>query len=533
MKFSRLNFFNGKKKSNTFFVMVCIILLVLAVGLRFYYGSQKEGYHLDEIYSYEYIGGGEKVMPHWDDSLFNTWLTGEFFDNYITINDNEKWKFSRINEKTAMDVHPPLYYWLLHISTILVDDGEMNYAGGISLNILSFIISTILLYSLAFKILQNKYLTLIVCVLWGFSNASISSAIFIRMYEVMTIFILGVTLLIYYIFEKQQATYKNYTMLVIVAILGLLTQYLFLFFLIPMMLCISVIYFFRKQYKEVLASLIILLLSLLMAFAIFPAAKKHLFSSTYRTQEIVGKVTAKITDHFQIIVDRISEYNKIFNSDIYNGFLIIFVVVTIIALVKWNITVKKNNINDYLKFIFVILFTVLCWFLGSVYATAFADIRYIIPILPLVVLCFVSMVDYIISSQRLKYLFLGTLIILVFLRLFFGDIKYIETGTQQQWQENLENNEIPVIVIFPKKRTFTINAIVPYLVNKKQIYVTSEKDLLEANNIQSILENMNNESVYIYSVNKISEPNIFLKKGRLVYKFSYSYYNIYKFSPKM
>ena len=139
-----LEIFRMKKKD----VLIIFLLLIMGISFRVHFGFQKEYYHIDEIWSFELINVKDHLTFSRPD-FFNMWHNGDFFKKDLTIDFDEKFRFDNVTLNTANDVHPPVYYWLLHIFVLLISNGSFSMWGGIVLNIFIFIFSIVVFYRLS------------------------------------------------------------------------------------------------------------------------------------------------------------------------------------------------------------------------------------------------------------------------------------------------------------------------------------------------------------------------------------------------
>lgn len=520
------NILDDTKKRNIIFVVVCIVLLFLAVGVRIYWSNQKEAYHVDEVSSYHFIGGGSSMMPHLDAAFQDTWHDGAFFSDYVTIDADERYDFSRITDKTAQDVHPPLYYWILHLSVILVDDGDMNLWGGIALNIITFILSTILLYFLSLLVLKNKILSVGTCVLWGFSIAAISDAIFLRMYGVLTTAVIAFTLVLYYYIRAEKPTWLNYIGIIFATIAGLLTHYFFIFLFIPLSLYVFFRLLIRKTYRQLLIYTLLSIGSITIAYVLFPSARDHLFSSG-RSKEMVDKVTFPVSEKITFLVERLKEFNVIFNEQVFFGVLVIVGILLLAMIIK--LFIKRKYVATFPELTILTASVSILWVIIVLYAAPYANMRYVAPVLPLLVLSLVGAINYLFLSDKIKY---GTVIFFIlatFFQIWHGDINYISEGSYENWKSIVVDHAVPVLIISSEKRAYAINAINPYLTHREQIYVTTverSSDLISRGDLD--LHENTDKCVYLFIEKSVIDKLDFSEYGTRKFLFSHAYYDIYE-----
>lgn len=395
------------------------ILLLLNVVVLFSFGARKNGYNVDELYTY---GLSNSYFDPFIDVTENTQLSNEYIQNYFTVQEEEKFAYDSVYDNQSRDVHPPLYYFLFHTVSSFLPNVFSKWIG-ISLNIVFFILAWIILYKLAKLILKDKYLALAVPLTWGLSAGAISSVVFIRMYVLMTVFVLLTTYLHARTIKTQVFRSRDLLAILLTTFLGVMTHYYFVIFAF----FISAGYFFyllvQKKLKFLLSYVVTMSLSLVLSVLFYPAMLTHIFSG-YRGTEAVSSITNS-TSSISLIFDNFSAYYTILNQAVFNGilsYLLIAVGVVLIVvarkkfLLKFQInewktqkkTLESLEESDKTSLILLVIFTisaVMYVFIIAQVAPYKAD-RYVFPIFPLVLLVFVYLIKnslfYFIKSRKLQ-----------------------------------------------------------------------------------------------------------------------------------
>ena len=142
-----------------------------------------------------------------------------------------------------------------------------------------FAVMQFFLYKLSRNILKSKYLSLLLCLFWGFTPAAVNNTLFIRMYCMLAMWTVILMYLHSKLYQKQEPPRgREFIPLVIVTALGALTQYLFLFVAFVTAVCFCIRYLLKKQRKAFLLYGCSMLGGVLIAFALFPASISHLLS---------------------------------------------------------------------------------------------------------------------------------------------------------------------------------------------------------------------------------------------------------------
>lgn len=279
---------NGIKKITgaKWFVPVALTLIIaMQIGyLCYIFFAEKTSYHCDEVYSYglanNFYGAyleSDNVYSH-EGYHSNEWVSGELFRNYITVQPSERFRYDSVWYNQSQDRHPPLFYAFIHTISSFMPD-QFSFVPGFILNLVIFAVTQVFLYLLAKNLLRSRYLALLYCLFWGFTMAAVDITIFIRMYCMLTMW---VVILMYLHSRLYKAGDKPspglFAALGIITALGGLTQYLFYFiaFITTVIFCIY--FLINKRWKTFLIYGISMLLGVVAAFVIYPSSYRQLFS---------------------------------------------------------------------------------------------------------------------------------------------------------------------------------------------------------------------------------------------------------------
>ena len=93
------------------YTIVLVILIILQVANLIFWGGKKEGYHIDEIFSYGLSNGYYDPFPYYEtDDYFMVWHDVEFFTDYVMVPEEHRFAYDSVWYNQAADVHPPLFY---------------------------------------------------------------------------------------------------------------------------------------------------------------------------------------------------------------------------------------------------------------------------------------------------------------------------------------------------------------------------------------------------------------------------------------
>lgn len=173
---------SGKK---TKYIVCFAVLWFLQMAAACWFCARKQGFHEDEFYTYYstartngfYVEDGE-------------WMERDAYRNEFVVLPGERFQYGRVKQVQSWDVHPPMYYWVFHTAASLVP-GVFSKWIGLSVNLVFHGINLVLLTYLSYLAAgKDMRLPLLVTFVYGFCPAAMSGVVFIRMYEMLTTFVL-------------------------------------------------------------------------------------------------------------------------------------------------------------------------------------------------------------------------------------------------------------------------------------------------------------------------------------------------------
>ena len=294
-----------------------IIIILILVGIRIYFGYQKEDLFMDETFSYTLMNMKEgagmiQTAPEYN----NKWIDGKTLKNMLIVNNDEILRYDTVYYNQTQDVHPPLYYFLLHTASVL-SFGNFTKWTGIILNIIIFVGICAVLYIIGKKIFKSTIWSLVLVAIYGVSTGGIFSTIFIRMYELLIFFVLlylnKVTdILKKNIIENESISKKDMVELVTIFVFGMLTHYHFIIISVLISAILFIIMLLKKvKMSRILTYIGINILGLLIYSVIYPSFYIHMFG-THRGAESAGNLL-NVSDY----IERIRNTLKVFDTNVF------------------------------------------------------------------------------------------------------------------------------------------------------------------------------------------------------------------------
>lgn len=414
-------------------LLLAAILIVQSLFLGIFI-QQKEGFFIDETYSYGLSNGYYQPFLATDNGAFDKWLDESFFHEYITVQEGEQFAYDSVYYNQTQDVHPPIYYFLLHtVSSMFPNTFSKWFA--FSINLLAFVICNIFLFLIAKKLFKNSWLAILPMFIYGFSLMGINNATYFRMYMLMTMF----TVISAYLHIKLADRWRPLLLVFIpiVFIFGFLTQYYFIFFAFFMAAAFCIYKLVKRQIKHFFIYGAIMIGAVGASVALYPACINHLFNdgfvATQTRENILGfsNYFATLKRYF------LASYQSVFYTfKLLPVLLAVVVLLVLFAIVRCIVKIKQKNklgekiqVKTWLKSkcgyteilgLLLLLITGLSFFVQTKLAVVFTE-RYIYNLYPFFALLLVWLVyEYHqlffkgVKMMKLAYIAMAVLFIFIF-----------------------------------------------------------------------------------------------------------------------
>lgn len=430
------------KARNGMFLCIRIGMVLAAVLLTLFWGSKKEGYHVDELYSYglansEYLpfmhfgesdydvkdwmqeyGAGNNLIdlfrnlgkdfkiikeasfrvkstPIYEaylvaqknsrDTYSTTWVDGQAYRDYLMPSERNRFNYASVYYNQRGDVHPPLFYLLLH-TICSFSPGIYSKWFGIGMNACIMGIALWVLYGMVKKYFGGEVNAACTCVLWGFSACFVTSGIFIRMYALLTLMIL-LFLAVHFQFagEDFRWTRKVRRGLLLTTILGYLTHYYFVIFAGLVMLVTVIFLFLRKKGKEAFYYLGTYVFAAVLGLMIWPFSIKHVFQG-YRGQASLSSLTPGSFSTYPVKIMAI-----FMGEDVFGGHVWVAIALAV-AVIAFALIARKFKFPGYKAF--VLLIPAIGYLCAVAQMVPFLSKRYFYCLYPIVFMFLIAAISY-------------------------------------------------------------------------------------------------------------------------------------------
>ena len=335
--------------------IIFVIILAIQVTALIGWGISKKGYFIDELFTYGLSNSDGWRIDFYDmyDDYLNNWHDPSMFHDYLTVQKDGRFDFAGVVENVSADVHPPVYFMLIHAICSLMPDVFTKWFG-IMPNILFFIITQCLLYILSRELFGTEsYNALVPAVIYGFSIGAINSVLLIRAYMMLAM----LCTLQFYIHVKlwnavQRGNRKQEIFLLAAlagsTVLGFLTQYYYIIFAFFISAAYSVFQMLRRKWAHFARYAAAMFGGLGIAYILFPMCLQQILGksgvNTYRGEEAFENF--KNSNLWQ----RLGSYTAILNSELFGGLLkyamILGVLFIVVRFVRGHLTFSECSKSD-------------------------------------------------------------------------------------------------------------------------------------------------------------------------------------------
>ena len=493
-----------KKKLHWKYVVLAVVITLSLTQIIIYFAFFKQGYHSDEIWSYGYANSFYQKDIHIDEdgnlTHMNEWTDTQVLKDYIEVNKGERFRYDSIYHNQILDLSPPLHSMVLHtICSFFPDKFSRWYS--FSINIVSFVIAMIFLFKSA-TLLKNENFALCCCALYGFSMGARDTYIYLRMYAMgtaMTMILLYNVIRYLQRYDKEKKIMnRNLAAIWIVSLLSFLTHYHLVAFMGIMTALICLHLLCKKQIKVMFAFGFSMLAVFGLSVVVFPSM---LQKTSGNIADVHQYINYNFEIRFRILANFISTKLFSIHIDIIKSgwtpiiiacLLFVFIislplmfflretkgmrkVIGTLRMFKRHPVKMLRYIARRIQWMYVIIFiTVVCQMIvvgetTKVYGMGSIEDRYIFNLYPLVVLCSLGFLLWVVNifckKVRIKRVILGVgLLSLVGINIFnstqYGDYLFRRIG-----DVDIEDAITGTDCIYIRNLPWMLTAMTPTLMN--------------------------------------------------------------------
>ena len=475
-----------KNKENIKKIFVIILIAVMSV-IIFFYQTKKAGFHEDEAYTLcSAVNPNDGLMAAYDDwAASPVWRTKEYVKNAMTLTPNNILNFKALYINQANDNHPPLFYTLVHFSSLLFG-GQFNIYTVFVVNIIAFIFSCLIITKIL-KILDKEHLIVPVLIFYGLSMGTISMVIFQRMYMLLNSFIMLYFYLSLKLYKNDFVMDKKLSFqLAVTTILGFLTQYFFAIYAFFIFAIMVIQMIKKKKDKKIIMKYVVchIIYGALGILLFVPCIKHLLFSDR-------GLTNLGNSNYWEHVLDYIKHLSYAFTINNTNNLLMFFILI-LFAVSAIALIIKSKE-----KFIPIItIVPSIFYFFIAVKMTSFQELRYIMAVIPFIVLTIFFILDEFINIKYKEILFIAISIILILPGFIFSKPKFLYENYENALNIANENSEKSFVYVYDN--IFNHMQSVPEMViYEKTLIINYNKDELKCAYND---DNLNSEGSFILAI---------------------------------
>lgn len=421
-------------------VIICLSMLFLS-----FFVAKKEGFHVDEILSFQ-VGNSEFtpwIMPaqpvgrlakfvgeHIEgDSLGETignlvyivkdtvhnrgngivaaykadvyeapvWMTRKHFQDYLQCDREDAFNLLSVYYNAKDDIHPPLYYMTVHL-VCSIFQGEITVWHGCIINMVALAITLWLLGCIGDMLFRKKSSTIALMLLYGFSSGIAATALWVRMYALLTLWLVWLLYLhIRKVTRYQQdgfvrvrqktgrAKWIGSVGILTATLVTFWTNYFGLFFLLPLAACTFFLLLKEKRTRECWAYVRTMVTAAVIGLGCFPFAISDVFSSAFGTH-----VLSQLEDGIADYVSRLVKFGQIVAENVAGGtiFLVLGFLVPLLCGLYSRVRKGKEATGRKGLLLLCVVPTVIFFLLDAKMSPHFVE-RYFMPVFPLAALLMV------------------------------------------------------------------------------------------------------------------------------------------------
>lgn len=505
-----------KKMRERFKRLTWVWLVVIIVAQTIVYmlaGMSKAYIHMDEAFSLA-LAQYDKIDIAANEDFYNHWHTKEYYQDYLAVQEDEKWNFSPVYENQKNDVHPPLFYLLLRLMMEL-SGGEFSKWPGIVLNVVIAAVNTGVMFMVVRELLKGKSnartKALVLTAVASLTVAAVSAVVYIRMYMLLTLFVMLAVWLHLKLYERKRAGWKLWAGIGLVALGGVLTQYYYLFFLAPLWVVMAVRYGREKRWREFGAYTGVLAVAGVISLVIWPWSVQHMFFG-YRGQGVIGSLL-----NVPGLLMGIWKYIEVLDYNVFHRTLALWAIFVIVFAVFYKLSSDSVSLSSSkesdpaqpennpqitykmprlrLGIWNIVLWPTVVYFLIVAAVSPFVELRYIMPITGLATVLVIAGVYEVVGkvmTEKWRNVVVGGMVVVMIIaapvQLMTGmmRVELLYRDRQQVMSLVKENPDVPILYFITTENNRFLDNILPFA-EAKESYLAL--DILEptAQEVKEIL----------------------------------------------
>ena len=352
-----------KKQKNYYLYTLLLSLVVIFIGILIM--SKKQDLDFDEVGSFGLANNTYQL----DIEDYKIYTGEELLLKYASVKDGERFNIKNVFFNQMMDTHPPIYYLILNFVCSLRQDSFSMWYG----LIINLLLMVILFWEMRYffdLVIEDKNMSIILSLISFFTYGFINELVFIRMYVLLSVISLSLAILIINAIKNNLSLNLRFLIeFFILCVLGILTQYHFAVFAFYFSVVFAIYLIQKKEIKflflTILSGILIYIYFVVLIILVISVIVKS--SKTINLNKINNKDVS---------------YNKLNNQSFIKSCIV------------------KNH------WYFIILLSVIYYYIVISLTVKFTFARYLYNIYPLIIVAILSPIYLLFKlvKPNLKYL---------------------------------------------------------------------------------------------------------------------------------
>lgn len=465
------------------------LLLLMAVLILnvICWGSKKEGFHVDEMFSYGQVCSPKYLRPMFAPGYLYNWHDSSFFGDFLTIGPEEAFDLAGTwNTAKQNDAHPPLFFVVFELVTSLFFLNHFTKWSGLATNLVFFALNLAVFYLLCKRLLKSRPLAMAAMAIYGIGVGAVGTAIYLRMYMMLTFFS---TLLLYAhslycekVMVRRESPRQCVPVCFVIAFTllgGALTMYYFLFFAFFVCLFYGMALLWSRHWKHAGAYTLFTIGSMALYAIVCPSLFRDLLDS-HR-----GKEALSIAADQGHLGEWLRGYACILDNELFGscgGWLLLLLVLLAIAWLFWRRLRRPANhvekgcrgaISPEILQLLLIFLACACTFCTVARIAPYRVDRYIMNLFPGLVLSALALLlglaELFGASSQLRAAAACVLLGLALLGYARTGVNYLYPG-QNDCLRRLEQYRGSKAV-YLSENVWDVSNVTPYLVGASSVFV--------------------------------------------------------------
>lgn len=356
-------------------ILYCIFLLIMLIVI-----TGKRNLHVDEVASYILSNNNESISLDFEEGKTYTSIRQLYLESVAVNSVAEQFNFINVWGNQAKDVHPPLYYVILHIICSL-NLGRFSIWYAASINICFAMFTLYIVRKLMNLFIDDLAIINLCSILYITSAGILQNVSFLRMY-VMAMFWVTLTAYLFIKVYDEKFSWKRWIQIGLTAIAGALTHYYCIIYLCATCIVFGVCLIFQRRYKEIVCLLVDMITAAVISIGIFPSMLRHMFAGYRGAESFYNILFGTWNDYWE----RIKNFYKFLNTQMLGGvggggmvFALLIILLFVVLKKEYDFLANSLNKTHIMKWLIIGIPIAIYFCFVSISAVYVTD-RYLFPI---------------------------------------------------------------------------------------------------------------------------------------------------------